>query len=141
MGITAWKGELLCAGYSAYISGKEFQLDCEISASQLPDMKEISLPEESTAHVEDPSSQWSMANPSVAHKFISPASFYASPKAKPKGPLSVISSLIPLLLNIVVSLSHDPDAADAVVMKSPSKEHINRFNTQYVVIFFPAQAS
>jgi len=132
MGSTAWKGELLCSGYSAYISGKEFQLDCEISGSQLPDMKEISLPEESTSHVEDPicsGSQWSMGNPSVAHKFISPASFYASPKSKPKGPLSVISSLIPLPLDIVVSLSYDPNAADAVVMKSPSKEHIKRFNT------------
>jgi DNA repair and recombination protein RAD54B len=99
MGSTTWTGELLCAGYSAYISGKELQLDCEISGSQLPDMKEISLPEESTSHVEDPlnfGSQWSMANPSVAQKFISPASFYASPKSKPKGPLSVISSLIPL---------------------------------------------
>lgn len=114
MGSTAWKGELLCAGYSAYISGKEFQLDCEISRSQLPDMKEISLPEESTSHVEDPlhfSGQGSTTNPSVAHEFISPASFYAIPKSKPKGPL------------------HDPDAADAVVMKFPSKEHTKRFNT------------
>lgn len=111
MGSTAWKGELLCAGYSAYISGKEFQLDCEISGSQLPDTKEISLPEESTSLVEDPlhlGSQWSTANPSVSHEFISPASFYASPKSKPKGPLSVISLLIPLPLTLFFLLGTTP---------------------------------
>ncbi|KAJ3788608.1 P-loop containing nucleoside triphosphate hydrolase protein [Lentinula aff. detonsa] len=53
----------------------------------------------------------SSASVTLSNRYIPPASFYAvPPRPKKSGPL------------------HDPDAEDAVVMKAPTKEHIERYN-------------
>lgn len=96
MGTTAWKGDPLHSGYKCYIGGKELELDCEVSASQLPDIigpkgsafeavppPPLLLPPVATDDIASP-----------AKKFVAPISFYgAAPKSKPKGPLYVYLSV------------------------------------------------
>ncbi|CAA7259250.1 unnamed protein product [Cyclocybe aegerita] len=106
MGSTTWKGQQLCAGFHLMIGRKEVELDMPVSANQLP-----TNVEETTG--EQPATP-SDAKP--AQKFIAPTNFYGVPKSKAKGPL------------------HDPDIEDALVMKSPTKEHMKRFNKRNLAV-------
>ncbi|PBL03987.1 hypothetical protein ARMGADRAFT_1049644 [Armillaria gallica] len=108
---SAWKGTSLQSGQTLYFGGKEVQLLNQVSLSELPC---------NSAIVDTPTNQklpaLSGANDSVK-KFatplsaggVSPASFYGSVK-KPAKPL------------------HDPGAEGAIVMKPPTKEHIQKYN-------------
>ncbi|KAJ3518137.1 hypothetical protein NLJ89_g63 [Agrocybe chaxingu] len=110
MGSITWKGQQLCTGFHLMIGGKEVELDVPVSADQLP-----TNVEEGSTTGEQPATP-SDAKP--AQKFIAPTNFYGVPKPKAKGPL------------------HDPDAEDALVMKSPTKEHIKRFNKRWTRIIY-----
>ncbi|KAK0493992.1 SNF2 family N-terminal domain-containing protein [Armillaria luteobubalina] len=107
----AWKGTPLQSGQTLYFGGKEVQLLNQVSLSELPCHSGI---------VDAPTNQkptpLSGVNDSVK-KFatpllmggISPATFYGSVKKSAK----------PL---------HNPDVEGAIVMKSPTKEHIQKYN-------------
>ncbi|KAK0193509.1 SNF2 family N-terminal domain-containing protein [Armillaria mellea] len=108
---SAWKGTSLQIGQTLYFGGKEVQLLNQVSLSELPCYSGIV----DAPTVQQPSAL-SGANDSVK-KFanplstsgVSPASFYGSVK-KPARPL------------------HDPNAEGAIVMKPPTKEHIQKYN-------------
>ncbi|KAJ7209558.1 P-loop containing nucleoside triphosphate hydrolase protein [Mycena pura] len=116
MGTTPWKGDVLHDGYHVYIGGKEVQLECEVTAEDLPvmdgsgvDSKAVTLESKSSTVTSD-----SISSPATSSKpFVAPTSFYGGPSiSKPK----------------LAKPLHDPMAEGAVVMKPPTKEHIKRFN-------------
>ncbi|TFK75322.1 hypothetical protein BDN72DRAFT_511952 [Pluteus cervinus] len=90
MGTTGWNGETLHTGYTFRLSGKEVQLDAPQQAfpDPPPDTNAVSLNK----------------------KYVPPASFYASPQAKLKGP------------------RHDPNVEGALVMKAPTDDHSKLHN-------------
>ncbi|KAF8557976.1 hypothetical protein OG21DRAFT_1494290 [Imleria badia] len=120
-----WDGLPLQNGYRFYAGKKEISLDSPISPSQLPSVTGV---EEETSDPEAVS--WDKSQPAavvtlqqdhlskkenipqvtVPKNFVASASFYGQPKKRPSGPL------------------HDPDADGAVVMKTPTKEHAEKFN-------------
>ncbi|KAK0480358.1 P-loop containing nucleoside triphosphate hydrolase protein [Armillaria novae-zelandiae] len=108
---SAWKGTPLQNGQTLYFGGKEVQLLNQVSLSELPCHSGIA-----EAPTNQKPTALSGANDSVK-KFatplstggVSPATFYGSVK-KPAKPL------------------HDPDAEGAIVMKPPTKEHIQKYN-------------
>ncbi|TEB37551.1 hypothetical protein FA13DRAFT_1726666 [Coprinellus micaceus] len=107
LGTVAWNGEPLRSGTRLFIGGKEVELDNKIPASQVPGTSAI---EEDNADDVDVD----LTTP-VTPKAggVSASSFYAPMKStKPKGPM------------------HDPDAPGAIVMKAPSKAHMQRYNKQ-----------
>ncbi|KAE9401638.1 hypothetical protein BT96DRAFT_964962 [Gymnopus androsaceus JB14] len=111
MGTVACKNHQHQSGDKSYLGGKEFVLLNEVSSSDLPFIASDKLPlaaNEAELPVVTPAS--APAPPS--NQYIAPASFYAAPvrAKKPLGPL------------------HDPDAEDAIVMKAPTKEHMDRYN-------------
>lgn len=103
MGSTAWKGDNLHSGYRTFISGKEVELDREVSASQLPDVivktdedeesPDISSepglhPQAPTAKDDEHTQLPKPSNAASSSRFVSPASFYGiAPKPKPGEPL------------------------------------------------------
>ncbi|KAF6760030.1 RAD54B protein [Ephemerocybe angulata] len=104
MGSMPWKGDQLRPGSRLYIGGKEVELDNKIPASQVPGLNgQIVEEEKEELQVVEPPTP-------VASRGVAASSFYASAKPKPKGPL------------------HDPDAPDAIVMKAPTKVHMQRYN-------------
>ncbi|KAF7315296.1 hypothetical protein MIND_00044100 [Mycena indigotica] len=109
LGTTLWKGDTLSAGYKLYIGGKEIQLDCQVPPEDVPSL--VAGPDKTVAAPDTSSVQLAVASPTSKPKpFVAPASFYGASKPKPIKPL------------------HDPNVEGAVVMKTPSKEHIKRFN-------------
>lgn len=81
MGSVAWSGQALHAGFNCYIGGKEVELDCQVSASQLPDNagKEEIVPVLSTYPTDEST---------ATKKFAIPLPFYgALTKPKSRGPL------------------------------------------------------
>ncbi|KIM91969.1 hypothetical protein PILCRDRAFT_809966 [Piloderma croceum F 1598] len=125
MGSTTWNGLRLHSSYATRIGGREVELDSQIKASEMPDITGIVEEHDVDDKIAyDPPSQ---AGPSFlpqtlkndpqseissTPKFVAPTSFYGqtAPKPKLKGPL------------------HDAAATDAVVMKSPTKDHAKKFN-------------
>jgi hypothetical protein len=149
LGSTSWDGLPLHNGYLTRIGGKDVELDSQIKASQIPDI--IGSVPEYVADEETAFDPLPPAGPSfllqalkmgpespglaLAPKFVAPTSFYgqAAPKPKPKGPLLVFE--FRLVGNPAVSCClsrHDASAADAVVMKSPTKEHAKKHNKKWV---------
>ncbi|KAJ2913251.1 hypothetical protein MD484_g7183, partial [Candolleomyces efflorescens] len=115
MGSVPWKGEKPHSGLLLYIAGKAVELDSKITAAQIPGLREDSAADgDSVIETEDPPVQPEVPHARVPSKFVgvAPSSFYAAVKPKPKGPL------------------HDADAPGAVVMKSPNKIHMQRYNKQ-----------
>ncbi|CCM04369.1 uncharacterized protein FIBRA_06542 [Fibroporia radiculosa] len=134
LGHKSWDGIRIHTGYSAFIGGREIEVDSQISLSELPTIVGasdessvdplISTPPRSQTREsfllsvrrssEQPQSEDNSPGSSVsaAQKYIPPTSFYGKGTAqpKPKGPL------------------HDPKAEGAVVMKAPSKEHAAKHN-------------
>ncbi|KAK0495192.1 P-loop containing nucleoside triphosphate hydrolase protein [Armillaria luteobubalina] len=108
---SAWKGTPLQSGQTLYFGGKEVQLLNQVSLTELPCHSGII-----DVRANQKPTPLSGANDSVK-KFatplstggVSPATFYGSVK-KPAKPL------------------HDPDAEGAIVMKPPTKEHIQKHN-------------
>ncbi|KAJ3901407.1 SNF2 family N-terminal domain-containing protein [Lentinula edodes] len=94
------------SGDRCFVGGKELVLLNEVSAEALPFTNKYAPAENEPAPA--PSSP---ALPPL-NRCVPTASFYAVPPRlkKPIGPL------------------HDPDAEDAVVMKAPTKEHMERYN-------------
>ncbi|KJA27752.1 hypothetical protein HYPSUDRAFT_34887 [Hypholoma sublateritium FD-334 SS-4] len=116
MGSTTWKGQDLVPGFTTFIGGKEVEIDMAISSSQLPDsiaIDELNLERDPPMEPVDTD---------VVEKrdrlYVAPTNFYAnsSPKPKAKGPL------------------HDPTTPEALVLKSPTKEHIKKFNKRNLPI-------
>ncbi|KIJ67587.1 hypothetical protein HYDPIDRAFT_127687 [Hydnomerulius pinastri MD-312] len=130
IGRKEWDGLPLHNGYRFHAGGKEVELDLPIQASQLPAItgveEQVADPEVDDAEQPtSPSNLSSLLQARSATKenvpqatslqppkeFVAPASFYGQvPKRKPNEPL------------------HDPEAEDAVVMKSPTKQHSDKFN-------------
>ncbi|KAH7888361.1 P-loop containing nucleoside triphosphate hydrolase protein [Phlebopus sp. FC_14] len=124
-----WDGLPLHTGYSFHVGGKEVELDSRIQASQMPSITGV---EEETmdADVDGPDQPTSPSHTSfllqsrkenvsrapiptrsALKEFVPPTSFYGhTPKNNPNQPL------------------HDPEAEGAVVMKTPMKEHWEKFN-------------
>ncbi|KAF8813639.1 hypothetical protein BYT27DRAFT_7334698 [Phlegmacium glaucopus] len=107
MGSTSWKGQTLSPGFSTSIAGKDVELDNQVSASQLPTIQgsevfALGNPSDGTDTVPP--------NSTVDQKIVPSTTFYAPAPPKVKGPL------------------YDSQAPDAVVMKSPTKEHMRKFN-------------
>ncbi|KAI6121363.1 P-loop containing nucleoside triphosphate hydrolase protein [Pisolithus sp. B1] len=121
-----WSGLELQNGYRFYVGSKEVELDAPIDASQMPRITEIEIENhDPSAEDADGSPAMTSIAPQVQlprtdnatrtqrsqHGFISPVSFYGQiPEVKPMGPL------------------HNPDAEGAVVMKTPTKAHSEKFN-------------
>ena len=69
-------------------------------------------------------------------KFVPPVSFYGAPplKVNSKGPLFASFNIVyPDIVSDSRLYRHDPAVLDAVIMKSPTKEHAKKFNKKYVV--------
>jgi hypothetical protein len=99
LGVTTWNGNPLHTGYELKVGGKEVELSCQVTASQLPDMSgekgiaagevgrytpppEFMGPPHDVGYVEGLSAS--------VGKFVPPTSFYGVPaKSKPKGPMYV----------------------------------------------------
>ncbi|KAF9071019.1 SNF2 family N-terminal domain-containing protein [Rhodocollybia butyracea] len=110
MGTSPCKNHQHQSGDHCYLSGKELVLLNEVSNSQIPLIPPSEL---SLTDVESPCLAPPLpAPPAPTNRYIPPSSFYAT-LARPK------KSIGPL---------HDPSADDAVVMKEPNKEHIERYN-------------
>ncbi|KAJ3554226.1 hypothetical protein NM688_g3215 [Phlebia brevispora] len=136
MGTKKWDGIALHSGYSAFIGGKEVELDGPTVQTEMPTISGNSLEYENeieygvTPEAEDegpflsearktspgkPAAQLSPASanaPSASKPYVPPSSFYAHKPANPRaaGPL------------------HDPTAAGAIVMTSPDEEYHKRHN-------------
>ncbi|KAF8160977.1 SNF2 family N-terminal domain-containing protein [Crassisporium funariophilum] len=117
MGSALWKGQKLCPGFNTFIGGKEVELDCQISASQLPNFPPAGVVDPSHMALAGDSETVTPRPKSPAKQVITANNFYApAPPKAPKGQL------------------HDPLAPDALVMKGPNKEHIKRFNKRNLPI-------
>lgn len=96
MGSAVWKGQALCSGFNTFIGGKEVELDAQVSASSLPDIKGWPATDKDFKTTEDaPSIVTSVPEPEPIQRFVPPANFYAhlAPKPKTKGPLQVFCCL------------------------------------------------
>ncbi|KAF9047302.1 SNF2 family N-terminal domain-containing protein [Panaeolus papilionaceus] len=101
-------------GFTAFISGKEIQLDSQIPKSQLPGTHGDT---EDDANDTLPVNDDNDPENSEKRPFIAPTNFYAPAQAKQKkGPL------------------HDPEAPDALVMKAPTKEHMKKYNRKNLAV-------
>ncbi|KAI0081996.1 hypothetical protein K474DRAFT_1612582 [Panus rudis PR-1116 ss-1] len=126
-GSKKWDGTPLESGYSGRIGKREFELDSEISQSELPTITGSAIEHDSDIDLENddsldvsiisysPAPRIPAAQPQVSPpkpQSIPATSFYAHVKAVPKqkGPL------------------HDPTAEGAIVMKAPTKEHAETHN-------------
>ncbi|KAF9529285.1 P-loop containing nucleoside triphosphate hydrolase protein [Crepidotus variabilis] len=107
MGSTTWNGQPLQSGYSIYIGGKQVQLDEAVPVSRIPNSTKPFMQSKVT---EEELVETEISCNDQAKRFMTPASFYASPKPKVK------------------KARHDPDAPGALVLKAPNKDHIKRFN-------------
>jgi DNA repair and recombination protein RAD54B len=105
MGSTTWKGDNLHSGYKTIISGKEVELDREVSASQLPDAIVNTNEDEESPDISSEPGLHPQASQTVqddelaklpgpsnigasSSRFVAPASFYGTaPKPKPGEPL------------------------------------------------------
>ncbi|PPQ99726.1 hypothetical protein CVT24_009709 [Panaeolus cyanescens] len=101
-------------GFTAFIAGKEVQLDVQISKSQLPGIHGEGDNDLNDSTENNPAE----GNEIETRAFVAPASFYAPAQAKQKqkGPL------------------HDPEAPDALVMKAPTKEHMKKYNRKNLAV-------
>ncbi|KAJ3805914.1 SNF2 family N-terminal domain-containing protein [Lentinula lateritia] len=106
IGASVCKNHQHRSGDRCFVGGKELVLLNEVSAEALPFTNKYAPVENEPAPVPP-----SPALPSL-NRCVPPASFYAVPPRLKK-------SIGPL---------HDPDAEDAVVMKPPTKEHMDRYN-------------
>ncbi|OBZ66115.1 DNA repair and recombination protein RAD54B [Grifola frondosa] len=145
VGTKKWDGLPLYSGYKIFISGREVELDSQISESEVPTITGTSAEPEvdpefgspppsqmtssfllqtrrDSAALDSPSlrenSSSAVNSPASVTKPISTSTFYGKPPPpkKPKGPL------------------HDPNTLDAVVMKAPTKEHMIRFNKKDLTV-------
>ncbi|GJE96776.1 DEAD/DEAH box helicase [Phanerochaete sordida] len=141
IGTRQWDGTPIYIGYEGRMGNKDFEVDHEISRSEMPsitgredlddDVELVSSQVDTTPFIEGKKSRGQAidvdALPKVepkgsppappAKKYVAPASFYApAQKIRPKGPL------------------HDPDAPDAVVLKSPDEAHIAKYNKKNVPV-------
>ena len=66
-------------------------------------------------------------------KFVAPISFYGQAvlKSKSKGPLLALHLYSSIKSRLMSFCRHDASAVDAVVMKSPTKEHAKKYNKKY----------
>lgn len=109
LGTKKWDGLPLYSGYSAFIGGREVELDSQISESELPTIVGSSIEASVEPEFDSPSqtparhsflvkakegsvdagSSPSVNSPAALKKFIPPTSFYgkAPAKPKPRGPL------------------------------------------------------
>lgn len=128
MGRKVWdRGELKC-GYRFYIGSREVELDAPILASRLPSITGIETGTDDldtdgaldhgalSVMAQEYHSRKENVPQSTVHQrspraFVPPTSFYGQqPTKRVNGPL------------------HDPAAEGAVVMKTPTKEHSEKFN-------------
>ncbi|EMD37765.1 hypothetical protein CERSUDRAFT_94757 [Gelatoporia subvermispora B] len=127
LGKKKWDRIPLYAGYRTFLSGKDVELNCEISEDEIPVIQGTSTEPDFDADIEPPpslqvasrvlpqthhenGSPVSVNSPSAIKKFIPPSSFYGQPppKLKSKGPL------------------HDPSAEGAIVMKAPTDKQMTK---------------
>lgn len=103
MGTTNSAPEVIASGFSTTIGGKIVELDGEITREDFPWLQDSSAQPVAASVIATP----------LKSTFVAPSSFYnrstepQKPKADPM---------------------HDPNAEGAVVMKSPTKEHMKRYN-------------
>lgn len=74
IGCATWNGQVLHSGYTFKLSSKEIQLDSALDGEYEP-----------SASSSGPITPLKVTSP-VAKKYVSPASFYATPLLKAKGP-------------------------------------------------------
>ncbi|KAL4080204.1 P-loop containing nucleoside triphosphate hydrolase protein [Scleroderma yunnanense] len=128
MGRKDWDGRKLECGYRFFTGSKEVELDAQVPASQVPSIigTEIGIDDQdidggdhygalSRVTRDYHSRKENVLQPTIHQRspkgFVPPTSFYGQPPAKKvNGPL------------------HDPAATGAVVMKTPTKEHSEKFN-------------
>ncbi|KAJ8522744.1 hypothetical protein ONZ45_g754 [Pleurotus djamor] len=111
MGSMTWNGAPLYSGLSFFIGSKQVEIDARVSASQLPSC--TSTGDSPTITSNEPIDPPSIIEaPAPSSKFIVPSTNFYGSAPKPKGP------------------RHDPNAANAIVMKSPTKEHESLFNAR-----------
>jgi len=84
MGSVPWKGQVLHAGFSITIAGKEVELDAAVSASQLPTMPSHEKSSQDTPPTSD--TVVDAPEPQATKQFVPPTNFYAPSKPKVKGP-------------------------------------------------------
>ena len=104
IGSASWKGDPLHSGYRTFISGREVELDREVSSSQLPDT--ITVTDEDNGESFDVPSEHGRHPPApviendapvhvpgplntnaASSRFVAPASFYGTtPKHKARQP-------------------------------------------------------
>ncbi|KAK7472895.1 helicase [Stygiomarasmius scandens] len=115
MGSTSWKGAALESSNTIHVGGKELLLLSEISTRQLPTSIQknlgLHITFDETAATETSNVD---VNPSApSNKYVPPTSLH--------GNVSHASKKIARPL-------HDPEAEGAIVMKSPTKEHMEKHN-------------
>ncbi|KAJ3749171.1 SNF2 family N-terminal domain-containing protein [Lentinula detonsa] len=99
------------SGDHCIIGGRELVLLNEVSSTTSPFVSPSKLVSPENEPDSAPHASSSASVSCLSNRYIPPVSFYAvPPRPKKSGPL------------------HDPDAEDAVVMKAPTKEHIERYN-------------
>ncbi|OCH90260.1 hypothetical protein OBBRIDRAFT_731106 [Obba rivulosa] len=129
LGRKKWDRIPLHAGYRGFISGKDIELNCEISEAEMPVIMGTSIEPDLDIDIEpqpslqtpssvllqarrDNNSPISVNSPAIVKNFVAPSSFYGKPppKPKPKGPL------------------HDPSAEGAIVMKAPTEKQMAKIS-------------
>ncbi|KAF5370698.1 hypothetical protein D9758_002095 [Tetrapyrgos nigripes] len=112
MGSTTWKGGIIENGLTILAGSKEILLLNEISQQQLPLSVQKTLGLEIVLTEEEQQSSSTISNV-PASRYVPPVSMHSNISFAPK------KTAAPL---------HDPAAEGAVVMKAPTKEHIDRHN-------------